>query len=92
MLYIEKKGLSQKALNTFKRYAAFKNPEFFKAQAMRLSTYNKPRVISCSDDYQNYLAVPRGCRDDIKALLEKKNIPLVQKNESNPGKCVNIEF
>ncbi len=36
MLYIEKNGLSQRALNTLKRYAAFKNPAFYKAQAMRI--------------------------------------------------------
>ncbi len=92
MLYVEKKGLSQKALNTLKRYAAFKNPEFYKAQAMRLSTYGKPRVISCSDDHENYLALPRGCEDDISSLLKEKNVTLIHEDESNPGKTINIEF
>ena len=92
MLYVEKKGLSQKALNTLKRYAAFKNPEFYKAQAMRLSTFGKPRVISCSDDHENYLALPRGCEDDINSLLKKKNINLLYENKSNIGKPIDIEF
>ena len=92
MLYVEKKGLSQRALNTLKRYAAFKNPEFYKAQAMRLSTFGKPRVIFCSDDHKNYLALPRGCEDDINSLLKKKNITLIHEDESNPGKTINVEF
>ncbi|MBT3179086.1 MAG: DEAD/DEAH box helicase family protein [Desulfobacula sp.] len=92
MLYVEKKGLSQKALNTLKRFAAFKNPEFYKAQAMRRSTYGKDRVISCSDNYENYLALPRGCEDDIKSLLKRKNVTLIHEDESNPGKMINIEF
>lgn len=92
MLYVEKNGLSQKALNTLKRYAAFKNPEFYKAQAMRLSTFGKPRVISCSDEYENYLALPRGCEDDIKSLLQEQNIRLIQEDESSPGKRINVEF
>jgi len=92
MLYVEKKGLTQKALNTLKRYAAFKNPEFYKAQAMRLSTFGKPRVISCSDDYENYLAMPRGCEEDIYSLLKKKNVTLIQEDESNSGKTINVEF
>ena len=92
MLYVEKKGLSQKALNTLKRSAAFKNPEFYKAQAMRLPTFGKPRVISCSDDHENYLALPRGCEDDINSLLKRKNVTLIQKDESNPGKTINVEF
>jgi len=33
------------------RIAAFQNPEFYKAQSMRLSTYGKPRVISCSESF-----------------------------------------
>jgi len=92
MLYVEKKGLSDKALNTLKRYAAFKNPEFYKAQAMRLSTFGKPRVISCSDDHENHLALPRGCEDDINSLLKNKNVTLIHEDESNPGKTINVEF
>ena len=92
MLYVEKNGLSQRALNTLKRYAAFKNPEFYKAQAMRLSTFGKPRVISCSDDYETYLALPRGCEDDIKSLLKERNVTLIKEDESSPGKRINVEF
>jgi len=92
MLYIEKKGLSQKVLNTIKRYAAFKNPEFYKAQAMRLSTFGKPRVISCSDEYERYLALPRGCEDDIKFLLMENNITLITEDECNSGRLINVEF
>ena len=43
MLYINKNGISQSALNKIKRLAAFKNPDFYKSQAMRLPIYNKPR-------------------------------------------------
>jgi superfamily II DNA or RNA helicase len=92
MLYIEKKGLSQKALNTLKRYAAFQNPEFYKAQAMRISTFGKPRVISCSDDYENHLALPRGCEADIKSLLTENDVAVAMEDESNPGKVINVEF
>ena len=50
MLYIEKAGISQNGLNTLKRLAAFRKPEFYKAQAMRMSTYGKPPIISCSEE------------------------------------------
>lgn len=40
-IYISKNGVSQAALNKIKRLAAFKNPDFYKSQAMRLPTYNK---------------------------------------------------
>ncbi|WP_320043425.1 DEAD/DEAH box helicase family protein [uncultured Desulfobacter sp.] len=92
MLYVEKAGLSQKALNTLKRYAAFKNPVFYKAQAMRKSTFGKPRVISCSDDYKSHIALPRGCECDVKSLLKEKNVTLIQEDKSNPGKVINVQF
>ncbi len=92
MLYVEKEGLSQKALNTLKRFAAFKNPEFYKAQAMRLSTFGKPRVISCSDDYETHLALPPGCEEDIRSFFKENHVSIIQENESNPGKMIKVEF
>lgn len=92
MLYIEKKGLSQKALNTLKRYAAFQNPEFYKAQAMRLSTFGKPRIISCSDDYENYLALPRGCEADVKSQIKQNNAAIIMEDETNPGTVIDVAF
>src|SRR6266704_8815 len=45
LVYIEKKDLPSAMLDRLIRIAAFQNPEFYRAQAMRLSTYGKPRVI-----------------------------------------------
>lgn len=41
------------------RLAAFPNPEFYKAQAMRLPTYETPRLISCSADYPDHIGNPQ---------------------------------
>ena len=50
LLYFEKSELPQSLANRLIRLAAFQNPEFFKAQAMRLSTWDKPRVIGCAEN------------------------------------------
>src|SRR5437763_16908704 len=47
LVYVESKDLPPAMLNRLLRLAAFQNPEFYKAQAMLLSTYDKPRVIAC---------------------------------------------
>jgi hypothetical protein len=48
MLFIPKAGISQKAMNRLKRLASFKNPMFYKQQAMRLPTYGHPtRHLLC---------------------------------------------
>ena len=41
-----KDQLSPGLRNRLVRLAAFQNPEFYKAQAMRLPTYDKPRIIA----------------------------------------------
>ena len=92
MLYIHKKGFSHKALNILKRMAAFHNPEFYKAQAMRLSTYGKPRVFSCSDDLGAYLALPRGCESDLRELVQKHTLNAEWVDEMQNGQFIQAEF
>ena len=92
MLYVKKAGLSERALNALKRFAAFKNPVFYKNQAMRMSTYGEPPVIACSDDFEDYLALPRGCQDDVNSLFQEYRVNVDWVDETNPGRTINIEF
>ncbi len=68
-IYIAKEGLNPGLRNRLLRLAAFQNPEFYKAQAMRLSTYNKPRVVACAEDLPHHIGLPRGCLDDVRKTL-----------------------
>ncbi len=92
MLYASKTGISQRALNNLKRLAAFKNPEFYKTQAMRMPTYNKPRIISCSDETNEYLCLPRGCEADVRSLLNKLDVDIEIVDKTNHGRKINVEF
>lgn len=69
MIYIAKDGISSKGIAQLKRLASFKNPDFYKAQAMRLSTYGKPRIISTFDDTEQYIGLPRGLFDELMQLF-----------------------
>lgn len=92
MLYISKKGFSNKALNSLKRMAAFRNSDFYKAQAMRLPTYDKPRVISLSDETPDYLCIPRGCESDLVNLFGTFKADIKWADETSLGRNVNVEF
>ena len=46
-----KEALSPWLRNVLVRLAAFQNPEFYRAQAMRLPTFGKPRIIACAEDH-----------------------------------------
>ena len=73
-IYVPKADLSPSLRNRLIRLAAFQNPEFYQAQAMRLSTFGKPRIISCCEDYAKHLGLPRGCLDELLDLLKTHQI------------------
>ncbi len=73
-LYFEKARLPQSLANRLIRLAAFQNPAFYRAQAMRLSVWDKPRVIGCAENYPQHIALPRGCLEAAQALLTDNGI------------------
>ena len=92
MLYIPLNQLSSKVLNHLKRIASFRNPEFYSKQALRLSTYQTPRIISCADIDDEYLALPRGCEDAVITLLTEKGVSYRIEDKSNHGKPISVQF
>jgi superfamily II DNA or RNA helicase len=92
LLYIEKANLPSAMLNRLIRVAAFQNPEFYRAQAMRLSTFGKPRVICCAEEFGRHLGLPRGCLEDVLALLQSHDIKADLVDERFVGEEVNISF
>lgn len=92
LIYIEKAGFSQAALNTIKRMAAFPNPEFRAKQAMRLPVYGIPRVIDCSYEDAEYIGIPRGCMDSITELFEEHDIPAAIEDLRCTGHPIDISF
>lgn len=91
-LYIPLQSVSAKVLNHLKRIAAFKNPEFYSKQALRLSTYSVPRIISCFDITDDYLALPRGCEDAVLSFLTDNNVEFHVTDETNHGKRISVSF
>jgi len=92
LVYIEKSGLSSAMLNRLLRLAAFQNPEFYKAQAMRLPTFNKPRVIACGEDLPSYIALPRGSFAEVVQLFEAHHVKTVVRDERFVGCAIDVEF
>ena len=91
-LYIPLKAVSAKVLNHLKRIAAFKNPEFYSKQALRLSTYAIPRIISCFDITNEYLAMPRGCEDATRSFLNDNAVTYTIIDITNHGNKISVSF
>ena len=91
-IYIEKEGLPAPLRNRLIRLAAFQNPEFYKAQAMRLSTFGKPRIISCCEEYPKHLALPRGCQEELLQVLGELKIKTKMIDERATGDPLFLNF
>lgn len=91
-IYLDRTGLPPALISRIARLAAFQNPEFYSAQAMRLSTFGKPRVISCTELLPKHLAIPRGCLDDLLQLLSDVGIEPELRDERQHGKSLGTRF
>ena len=91
-IYIAKEGLHPGLRNRLLRLAAFQNPEFYKAQAMRLSTYNKPRVVACAEDLPRHIGLPRGCLDDVRKTLSDVAVHVAIRDERHDGNRLEVKF
>ena len=92
LIYFEKAQLPQVLANRLIRLAAFQNPEFYRAQAMRLSVWDKPRVIGNAENYPLHIALPRGCLDAVKELLQANGIRCDFQDERYEGERIDVSF
>jgi superfamily II DNA or RNA helicase len=91
-IYVDKKGLPPALKNKLIRLAAFQNPEFYKAQAMRFPTFDKPRIVHCCEDFPKHIGLPRGCLEDATALLHSLGIQTRIVDERFGGDRLKTEF
>ena len=91
-LYVANEALPAGFRNRLIRLAAFQNPEFYKAQSLRLPTFGTPRIIGCAEDHGQYIGLPRGCLDDIRSLMSDLHIGLEIQDERFSGVPLATEF
>ncbi len=92
MVFIPKDGLPTALMNRLVRLSAFQNPEFYKTQKMRLSTFDIPRVIGCAEDFEKYIALPRGCQDEAIGLMKSLGIRVNIREERFNGTAIDVSF
>ncbi len=91
-VYIDRAPLPPALVNRLVRLTAFQNPEFYAAQAMRLPTFGKPRVISCAELFPQHVALPRGCLDEARGLLAGLGIAVRVRDERQQGVPIGTRF
>ncbi len=91
-IYVDTANLKPRFQNMLRKMASFQNPAFYKNLAMGYSIKGISRIITCYQDIDGYLALPRGKWEPLLALLQEKNIPYSVTDERENGKQINVEF
>ncbi len=91
-VFIDRSALPPAVINCIARIAAFQNREFYAAQAMRLPTFGKPRIISCAELFSKHVALPRGCLDELLELFRELSISAELRDEREDGMHVAASF
>src|SRR5208283_2161891 len=64
----------------------------YRAQAMRLSTFGKPRVIRCAEEFPRHIALPRGCLDEVAAFFKSHNVAVQLDDQRFVGSPIEVKF
>lgn len=91
-IYVDRSNLPPEMVARLVRLAAFQNPEFYRAQAMRFPTYGKPRIISCAELHPRHIALPRGCLDEAVELLRSSRVKAAIEDSRESGKRLDVRF
>ncbi len=91
-VYIDRSGLPPALANRLLHLAAFQNPEFYQAQAVRRSTFGIPRIIGCAELHSRHIALPRGCLEPAESLLSSLGIRVAFSDKRNPGRPISVSF
>jgi len=91
-LYIPKQGIPSSIYSKMLSIASFKNPEFYKAQAKRMSTHGMKKIICCYEEDPEYLILPRGSFGEFEKILKENSIELELEDHSFAGENIDVNF
>ncbi len=69
MVHLPLAGLPGAVVSELKHIASVSNPEFYRRQAQRFSTFGTPRLVTCFEHDEQELRLPRGLLDQTVELL-----------------------
>lgn len=90
--FINIEELPDPLIGALRRTATFANPEFYKKQRMRFSTWDTPRFICCSDNYGSEMSIPRGRLDDCIKIANDVGATVNIFDERAKHKRLKIKF
>ena len=91
-IYINTSNLKPRIQNRIREMAAFRNPAFYKNQAIGLSNFANARFIYLGSDEVGYIKIPRGLLDNIIDECDKAGIEYQIQDKRCYGTNIKVEF
>jgi superfamily II DNA or RNA helicase len=85
-------GLPGSVIAELKHIASLANPEFFRRQAQRFSTFGTPRYVYCFEQDETHLRLPRGLLDAVERTMESARIKVDVINTIPEPRAVALAF
>ena len=74
---ISLEGMPSKVIAKIKKMATLSNPEFYRKNRMRLSTFGEPRLIFTGEMQDSQIIVPIGLKESVLELFRKANAKII---------------
>ena len=91
-VYVDRSALPPIMVLNLYGWPLSRDPEFYRAQAMRLPTFGKPRIISCAELHPRHVGLPRGCLDEVRQLLTSHGVEVRLTDSRASGTRIQVEF
>ncbi|WP_158251125.1 DEAD/DEAH box helicase [Cryobacterium sp. Y11] len=85
-------GLPSGLTADLKHAASLANPEFYRRQAQRFSTFGTPRFVYCFEHDETTLRLPRGLLDSVKRIMKSAGIKIELSSELPAAQPINLAF
>lgn len=91
-IYVETRNLQPRLCNQIRRLATYKNVEFYKALRSGRKPQEYSRLIDLGETDQQYVVLPRGCRETLLSKLEAASISFTEDDRRTTGRTIHVNF
>jgi len=91
-VYIDTANLKARIQNQIRELAAFRNPVFYKNQAMGISNFTNARFIYLGSDENGYIKIPRGLSETLLEKCKEADLEYQIEDKRYVGNEINVKF
>lgn len=92
MVHVPTDGLPGVVVSALKHAASVSNPEFYRKQAQRFSTFGTPRLVTNFEHDDSELRLPRGLLDEARGVLSDAGFIVELQDDGAISAAIDVRF